>query len=362
MGKDVLSVWAVFVGSVIGAGFASGAETVTFFAVYGTSGLVGALVAGAVLALLGARLLLVARYEKGHEDVLRLLFGSVFPLMRALLGVFWLTMLSVMLSGAGALGASLGLGAGFCTDELACFEVVCKSMSLDLSEAVCSGMFAMILFVLSLGGMRMLPLANMVVTPLVILVVAVMTVASLVYHQDRLLPMMTVSSVPLSALTDPIYYASYNLAMCLPALASLSVRDKSAIRSGAMLAGATLAVLLVLLLLVVMLHYEEALAEPIPMLMVAEMQDASCYCGYALILTLSMVTSALGALLGISRLCAPYVRSERLCSALLLAVCFAISQAGFTTLVQTVLPMLAGASLVFTLRLCFPVRGGTLRH
>ena len=61
MGKGVLSVWAVFVGSVIGAGFASGAETVTFFAVYGTSGLVGALIAGAVLALLGARLMLIAR-------------------------------------------------------------------------------------------------------------------------------------------------------------------------------------------------------------------------------------------------------------------------------------------------------------
>ena len=339
VGKGVLSVWAVFVGSVIGAGFASGAETVTFFAVYGTSGLVGALIAGAVLALLGARLMLIARNAGGHEDVLRLLFGRASVVMRAMLGIFWLTMLSVMLSGAGALGASFGL-----------------------SAFAGSAMFAVLLYMLSLGGQRMLPLANMAVSPLVIVVVAVMTTASLCYHHAQLLPMMAVSPVPISALTDSVYYASYNLAMCLPALASLSVRDATAIRLGAVLSGMTLAALLMLLLLVVMLHYEEALAEPIPMLMVAEMQDASCCCGYALILSLSMVTSALGALIGTSRLCTPFARSERLRTTLLLGVCFAVSQAGFTTLVQSVLPMLGAVSLVFTLRLCLPVRGGTLRR
>ena len=337
MVRDVLSVWAVFVGSVIGAGFASGAETVTFFAVYGTSGLIGALVAGAVLSVLGARLMLLSREVPSRDAVLRLLFGRVSPIMRVLLGFFWLTMLSVMLSGAGALGASLGL-----------------------SAYVCSGALALLLYALSLGGQRMLPLANMVVTPLVILVVTIMAVASLVYHRAYLFPLLYVPSVPLSALTDSVYYASYNLAMCLPALVSLPLMRPRAIRVGAVLSGVTLSFLLIALLLVVMLHYEEAVREPIPMLMVAEMQHMSCYCGYALILTLAMVTSAFGALVGAVRLCAPYVRSERICSALLLAVCFAVSQAGFTVLVKSVLPMLGFVSIIFTLRLCLPVRGGTL--
>ncbi len=337
--KGVLSVWAVFVGSVIGAGFASGAETVTFFAVYGTSGLVGALIAGAVLAVLGARLMLIARKAESRDDVLRLLFGRASPVMRAMLGIFWLTMLSVMLSGAGALGALLGFPA-----------------------VIGAGALAVLLYVLSLGGARMLPRANMAVTPLVIIVVAVMAVCSLFYHRDSLLPMMVISPVPMPVLTDCLYYASYNLAMCLPALTSLPLLRPSAIRIGAVLAGTTLSALLMMLLLVVMLHYEEAVREPIPMLMVAEMQDTSCYCGYALILSLSMVTSALGALIGVCRLLSPFVRSERVSSSVLLAVCFAISQAGFTTLVQSVLPMLGFVSLIFTVRLCLPVRGGTLRH
>ncbi len=339
MVRDAVCVWAVFVGSVIGAGFASGAETVTFFAVYGTAGLVGALIAGAVLAVLGARLMLIARKAEGRDDVLRLLFGRASPVMRAMLGIFWLTMLSVMLSGAGALGASLGQ-----------------------SETVCSGALAVLLYVLSLGGARALPLANMVVSPLVIFVVGVMATASLVYHRAYLLPMIEVSSMPLPVLTDCLYYASYNLVMCLPALTSLPVMRPSAIRSGAVLAGATLSTLLALLFLVVMLHYEDAVREPIPMLMVAEMQDASCYCGYALVLTLAMVTSALSALVGSVRLCSRFVRSEHLCSAVLLVVCFAVGQAGFSVLVQTVLPMLGFVSLIFTIRLCLPVRGGTLRR
>ena len=336
MVRDALCVWAVFVGSIIGAGFASGAETVTFFAVYGTSGLVGALVAGALLSLLGARLMLLSHGITNHDAVFRRLFGKASVAMRMLLGFFWLTMLSVMLSGAGALGASLGL-----------------------SAFVCSSVLAIFLFVLSLGGKRMLPLANLVVTPLVIFLVIVMTAASLIYHQDHLPKMMEISSVPIPLLTDSVYYASYNLAMCLPALASLSVRDTAAIRLGALLSGVTLALLLVLLLLVVMLHYEDAVREPIPMLMVAEMQDASCYCGYALVLSLAMITSAFGALIGTARLCASYVRSEKLCSAFLLAVCFAVSQAGFTVLVQSVLPMLGLVSLLFTIRLCLPVREDT---
>lgn len=339
MVRDTVCVWAVFVGSVIGAGFASGAETVTFFSVYGTSGLVGALVAGAVLAVLGARLMLIARNIETKDAVLRLLFGRASAFVSSLFIVFWLTMLAVMLAGAGALGASFGL-----------------------SEHFGSGALAVFLYVLSLGGARALPLANMVVTPLVILVVGGAAAASLIYHHDHLLPMIELSSVPIPLLTDCVYYASYNLAMCLPALTSLPTMRPSAIRLGAVLAGATLSSLLVALFLVVMLHYEEAVREPIPMLMVAEMQDKSCYCGYALVLSLAMVTSALSALVGAASLCSPYVRSTRLCSAFLLALCFAVGMAGFTALTETALPMLGLVSLIFTIRLCLPVRGGPLRH
>lgn len=345
MGRSICDagcVWAVFVGSVIGAGFASGEEVLAFFAVYGTESLAATAAAGALFALLGARLILLAHRAggAGQEAVLRLLFGRFARWASALLALLWLAVLAVMLSGAGAL-----------------FQMV------SLPSAAGSLLLAALLYVLSLCGTRAVLGANVIVTPLVLGAMCAATVWSLVYHQADSAMLFASTSAPslsLPALTSSLFYVSYNLAMCVPALISLPVMHKGAVCAGASLAGLTLSLMLASLLVVVLLHYEAAVRSPIPMLMVASMQHDACFWGYAAVLSLAMVTSALGALVGVSRFCAVRLPRTRVRNLLILSAAVLVSQAGLGVLVETVLPVMGYVSLVFMIRLCLPVREGIL--
>ncbi|WMM24710.1 hypothetical protein RBU61_17550 [Tissierella sp. MB52-C2] len=58
MKKEWLSIASIYVGTVIGAGFASGREIIEFFGVYGINGIWGMFIVGIILSLIGSLLLI----------------------------------------------------------------------------------------------------------------------------------------------------------------------------------------------------------------------------------------------------------------------------------------------------------------
>ncbi|MCL6450572.1 MAG: hypothetical protein K6T75_04665 [Acetobacteraceae bacterium] len=105
-------VAALYVGSVVGAGFASGREVVQFFAVHGVWGLLGAGLA-AVGFLAAGSLVLGAATRLGSASYRELLGRACGPRAAAavelLLLAFSWAGLSVMLAGAGAAARQVGL-------------------------------------------------------------------------------------------------------------------------------------------------------------------------------------------------------------------------------------------------------------
>ena len=116
------------VGAVVGAGFASGREVYHFFSRYGANGLLGVVVAMAILCLLCTRVLALARRYRARtlsELMQRHLGVGVNRLLSlALLGALWLG-LGVMLSGAGAAGESLGVNKLVALAVTSILTVVC---------------------------------------------------------------------------------------------------------------------------------------------------------------------------------------------------------------------------------------------
>lgn len=108
-GMRAAATWkiaAAYVGGIVGAGFASGQEIVQFFAGFGWHGLLGALGATALFALLG-RIFTKLAYSMdtgSHRELLAGICGerwaSFFDLALALF--LWGT-LAIMMAGAGAL-------------------------------------------------------------------------------------------------------------------------------------------------------------------------------------------------------------------------------------------------------------------
>ncbi|WIM67918.1 hypothetical protein QP027_00510 [Corynebacterium breve] len=67
--KQVVSIGLAFVGIIIGAGFASGQETMQYFVAFGTWGIVGALVSSALMIISGISLMQLGSYYQAREHL-----------------------------------------------------------------------------------------------------------------------------------------------------------------------------------------------------------------------------------------------------------------------------------------------------
>ncbi|GAA0324534.1 hypothetical protein GCM10008967_13860 [Bacillus carboniphilus] len=96
---------AVYVGTIVGAGFATGKEIVEFFTRFGFIGLLGMILGGYLFISMGTKLMLVAieTGSKSYQELNIVLFGRIFGTgINVLMLFILLGVNAVMLSGAGA--------------------------------------------------------------------------------------------------------------------------------------------------------------------------------------------------------------------------------------------------------------------
>lgn len=96
----------VYVGTVVGAGFATGKEIVEFFVRFGWIGLIGILISGVIFTGLGAKMMLISKRieAESYQDMNRFLFGAAASrYINIVMFFILLGVTSVMISGAGAI-------------------------------------------------------------------------------------------------------------------------------------------------------------------------------------------------------------------------------------------------------------------
>lgn len=118
MERNWLKIASIYVGTVIGAGFASGREIIEFFGVYGLKGIVGITISGILFSLLGSLLLLKIYNNRivGFDDLVLRIFGERFGIiLDVIMTISLYTGFSVMISASGTIfkeewGMSFNLG------------------------------------------------------------------------------------------------------------------------------------------------------------------------------------------------------------------------------------------------------------
>ena len=161
MYMNTARVALTFAGCFLGAGYVSGQELWQFFGSFGTFGFFGMIVAMLLIFLFGVLLLRLASISKIAQCD-KLIIRADNKFLRAFIGVaetFFLVGISVIMTA--------GVGALF-------------RQTLGLSEYLTGGLFALLLFFLSLGGhQRMVSVFSMTVPFLIVftLVVAVVSVS-----------------------------------------------------------------------------------------------------------------------------------------------------------------------------------------
>ena len=337
----IFRIAATYAGTVIGAGFASGQELTQFFVVYGSMGLAGLLVVGLLFSWLGIYILEISYKIKAtsYHQLLYYVCGKNMGFcLDILITVFLFGALTIMLAGAGTL---------------------CQN-TFNLPYALGLSIMAISLLLTTLYGLKGITTANIIITPLLAIIIIVIGLYSLSYHQLSLsmihIPPQTTDLPAPHWLLSSLLYFSYNFVLGTAVLVPLgsSITQRSD-RIWGCIAGSLLLIMLAgLVTIVVMIHYPDCLEHEIPMLIVASSQHPWHHMSYILLFIASIYTTGLACLYGCATKLTTSTRLSNKSSLLtILIISFACSTIGFADLIGIVFPLFGYVTLWFTSKLLY---------
>jgi uncharacterized membrane protein YkvI len=333
-GISALQIAATYIGTVVGAGFATGREILVFFTVFGGGGLAGIGVATVLFVAFGLIIMEIgsASSARSHREIIRLACGRRLGTFADLLITFFLfSALTAMFAGTGALFTQLhGL----------------PTMMGGLAMAVLVGLTV-------LAGLSGVVKANAAAVPLLMVTVCVTCVLTLLASRTGIAffagtarPGGLVGNWPMTA----VVYASYNLVMATAVLGPLGAqaRNMSAIRCGALLGGLGLGLGSLAINLSLNGNLAAVRSIDVPMLLIAASISPLWQSAYLCAIIAVIYTTAAGSLFGlVGRLTKPgQWRRTRTVVVLICIAALAMSSIGFANLVRLLYPLIGYGGIV----------------
>ncbi|WP_077617402.1 hypothetical protein [Bacillus sinesaloumensis] len=332
-------IGAVYVGTIVGAGFATGKEIVEFFTQYGLLGLVGIGISGFLFIWLGTRIMIIANriQADSYKEFNEYLFGKKIALVvNTLMLLVLIGVTSVMLSGAGAvfheqLGLSYQLG----------ILVTC-ALSIVVLTYGSKGLFGV----------------NMFVVPIMIFFSIVIAVEVISSDAASLLLIPELESRNIKWMISPFLYSAFNLTMAMPVLVPLAkeIDQEKTLRWGGFIGGGALCLILItshisLSALPNVESFEIPMAEVMKNFMVA------FYWLYILVIYGEIFTSVIGNLFGLERQLKNTIKLPSTIIVIgILAVAYVISQLGYGSLISFLYPLFGYMSLILLVLLSRPIK------
>lgn len=311
---------AVYVGTVVGAGFATGREIVEFFTKYGVFGLAGILLAGSLFMFVGTKMLILSKriQATSYQDVMIYLFGVRFGrFVNIFMLIVLLGLTSIMLSGAGAifkeqLGLSVRLGV-----------VITILLTIAVMTFGVKGLFSV----------------NLIVVPMLILFSLLLGVQAFSVEAFTIIPEQ--SSSLYKWIISSFSYAAFNLTMAAPVLVPLAneINDERILKRGGILGGLFLTIILVSSH-IALSTLSNVGSFDIPMAEVMKSIFYAIYFIYIAIIYGEVFTSVIGNLYGLERQISSFIKvpSMVIICAILCIAAF-ISKIGYSSLISSLYPI-----------------------
>ncbi len=308
--KKVFTLGLIYAGTVIGAGFASGAELYRFFGLYGGGGFIGLGVSCILYAVLGW---FVFHAAAGADSVFEILGrGVVSKGVMAVNFCFMFVLFCSMTAAAGAMGEMLW----------------------GIDDKICSLVFSVVIFLCVMGGKNDFANVNIILTPVLILFG--------IYVGMHILPYCGIKADMslekcMGAVKSGVVYVSYNI-LSLPAVIFpfKSYLKCDRIGIGASISGSLMMLALGLSILPCIAAYGESAKESaLPMLTLAEKFGGGlCFALYAAVLFAAIFTTAAGNLFGLGE---ELLRGRnRICLFALTALGYIGSLMGFSRIISEI--------------------------
>lgn len=322
---------AVYVGTVVGAGFATGREIVEFFSRFGFFGFISILMSGYLLIFLGSKLMRTAAKigAKSYQEFNEYLFGKYIGMIINVLMLFMLLgVCAVMLSGAGAIFE----------EQLGINKTIGIMVTITLS------------FIVMLVGIKGIFAVNTFVVPMMISFSFMLMILSMKMPNflENFLYIPYVEDGWKTVIT-PFSYAALNLGLAQAVLVPVAseIKDDRTIRWGGILGGIALTLILIsshitLVMLPGLETYE------IPMAVIMKNIASGFYWIFVLIIYGEIFTSVIGNIFGLERQLKRYISLPSvLIVSIIFIVTYFISLIDYSTLLSYLYPLFGYISLLF---------------
>lgn len=336
---SILIIAATYVGTVVGAGFATGKEIVTFFSINGGAvGAIGIMVSGFLFIVVGTKMMVIsARIQAySYQELNTYLFGSkVGKIVNIFIFVIVVCITSVLLSGAGAVFEEQ-LGLPF---QMGIIATLCIS------------------YIVLKKGLNGLYAINSYIVPLMIIFSLFVTVAIFGKYPDELLEQVIFNQFPenMSWAFSPLAYAAFNLMTAQVVLVPLGkeIRDEHVLRWGGFIGG------FILFIILLAGHFSlsvfpEIFSYEIPMAEIVKNFGSFIHILFLFIIYGEIFNSVVGNVFGITRqLERSFHLSNHHAVLLILLAIFLISQVGYGNLLSVLYPLFGYIGIIFLVRLLY---------
>lgn len=330
--RSIFLLAATYIGTIVGAGFATGKEIIVFFSIYGNSGTIGIVICGFLFIVIGTKMMIVSSRIQAYsyKEFNYYLFGHrLGKIVNFFVFLIVISITSVMLSGAGAVfNEQLGLPYqfGIILTLLLCYIVVLKGLK---------GIFAI----------------NAYLVPMLIMFSIYMAISIFTQYPNEFLEQIIPDQLSsgFSWFVSPFTYTAFNLMTAQVVLVPLGneIRNERVLKWGGFCGG------LGLFFLLLMSHFSMSIFPKtfiyeIPMAEVVKNFGTFIHIFFLFIIYGEIFNTVVGNVFGITRqLKTTFHVSYRHAVLMMLFLIFLISQAGYGKLLTVLYPMFGYIGLLF---------------
>ncbi|NBI06576.1 YkvI family membrane protein [Senegalia massiliensis] len=324
MDRNSMKAGFIYIGTIIGAGFASGKEISYFFGIYGTKGIYGVLITSILFSIIPMIILYRIKQDKikSYDDLLQKILGRRFgDIVDKILSLYLFISYSIMISG----GAT----------------IIKERLHINFIYGIIIMSFlTLIVFLFSMKG---LSYANSILIP--ILIVGIVVIGFLIINNNGL-NFSNNDGINITKngnwVTSAILYVSYNSLSSIVILVTIEslLKTKKQIIKVGLFGGSILGLMALFILIPILIKYTDILGVEVPMLIIASNINSLFLYIYAFIILSAMFTTAIGSGFSlITRINKETNIKKNILAFILPLLSFPLSYIGFSNLISTLYPL-----------------------
>ncbi|RNB59793.1 hypothetical protein EDM57_03870 [Brevibacillus gelatini] len=323
-----------YIGTVVGAGFASGREIVEFFVQYGTQGLIGIGIATSLFVWAGIRVMLISYriQADSYQEVSTYLFGHPFgTVFNTLLLTVLLGTTSVMLAATGAIFGE----------------------SFHMSPQIGIWLSMVLIFFVTRKGLFAIHQVNSIFVPMLV----AFTLLVFLYSKPWLDTSVTVEALrPWAWLSSPLYYVALNVVLTQAVLVPIgrhSTSEKPLIVGGIM-GGLGIGLLLLLAYSSLTVKMPGIQETEMPMIALLQGLGRGIPLLFSLLVYAEIFSTLVANVFGLTEQIRQVTRLRGATIILcILVICYLVSFVGFSSLLRFLYPLFGQLVLLFLVMLVY---------